>query len=59
MNISIGDQDEINKRPGSRYARAPPSHHSFKFSHVFDQSASQQDVFDKVAAHMINSFLSG
>ena len=59
VDISIGDQDDITKRPESRYARAPPSNHSFKFNRVFDQSASQQEVFDKVAAHMIDSFLSG
>ncbi len=59
VSISIGDQDEISKRPESRYARAPPSSHSFRFNGVFGQSASQQDVFDKVAVHMIDSFLSG
>ena len=59
IDISIGDQDEIAKRPESRYARAPPSNHSFKFSRVFDESSSQEEVFDQVAAHMIDSFLSG
>ena len=59
IDISIGDQDEVNKRPESRYARAPPSNHSFRFKQVFDQRATQEEVFDKVAQHMIDSFLSG
>ena len=59
IGINIGDQDDISKRPESRYARAPPSRHTFKFSHVFDQKASQEEVFDHVATHMIDSFLSG
>lgn len=59
IGINIGDKDDITKRPESRYARAPPSRHSFKFSHVFDQKASQEEVFDHVAIHMIDSFLSG
>lgn len=59
IGINIGDQDDISKRPESRYARAPPSKHTFKFSHVFDQNASQEEVFNHVATHMIDSFLSG
>ncbi len=59
IRVHIGDQDEVNKRPESRYARAPPSKHNFKFSRVFDKQASQDEVFQHVAVHMIDSFLSG
>jgi hypothetical protein len=57
--INIGDQDDISKRPESRYARAPPSRHTFKFSNVFDMDVSQEEVFDRVATHVIASFVSG
>lgn len=59
LAIHIGDQDNITKRPESRYARAPPSKHMFKFRHIFDQQASQEEVFNRVATHMIDSFLTG
>ena len=59
LAIHIGEQDNITKRPESRYARAPPSKHMFKFRHVFDQQASQEEVFNRVATHMIDSFLTG
>lgn len=60
IGISIGDQDDITKRPESRrYARAPPSKHSFRFSQVFDRRASQEEVFNRVATQMIDSFLTG
>lgn len=61
IDIHIGDQDDVTKRPESRYARAPPSRHSFKFRHVFDQQASQEQVFHHVAVQndMIESFLCG
>ena len=57
--VNIGDHDDILKRPESRYAKAPPSSHNFKFSHVFDEEASQEMIFDQVASRMIESFLSG
>lgn len=59
IGINIGDQDDIIKRPESRYARAPPSKHSFKFTRVFGRKATQEEVFNHVAARMIDSFLSG
>lgn len=59
IGISIGNQDDILKRPESRYARAPPSNYNFKFSRVFDLRATQEEIFNQVAVHMIDSFLSG
>ena len=59
VGIHIGEQDDIMKRPESRYARAPPSSYNFRFSRVFDQKATQEEVFSEVAVHMIDSFLSG
>lgn len=59
IGVHIGVQDDVMKRPESRYARAPPSHFNFRFSHVFDQQANQEEVFNKVAVRMIDSFLSG
>jgi len=59
VSINIGFQDNISKRPQSRYSHAPPSSHNFKFARVFDQSASQEEVFEHVAKHMIDNFLGG
>ena len=59
IGIKIGDHDNVTKRPQSRYSHAPPSNHTFKFSHVFDEEASQESIFKQVACHMIDSFLAG
>ena len=59
VSINIGFQDNISKRPQSRYSQAPPSSHTFKFAHVFDQSDSQEEIFEHVARHMIDNFLGG
>ena len=59
LSINIGFQDNISKRPQSRYSQAPPSSHHFKFARVFDQDAPQEDIFDHVAKHMIDRFLGG
>ena len=60
IGIDIGDFDNVSKTPQSTcYAHAPPSRHHFKFSHVFDQEASQEDIFNIVAVHMIESFFNG
>lgn len=59
LSINIGYHDNVCKRPQSRYSQAPPSSHQFKFSRVFDQAASQEEVFEHVARHMIDSFLGG
>lgn len=59
IGICIGEQDDVMKRPESRYARAPPSSYNFRFSRVFDQRATQEEVFNQVAVHMVDSFLSG
>lgn len=59
ITVSIGDKDNILKRPEYRHDRAPASYHQFKFTHVFPQKSSQEEVFDKVAGHMTDSFLSG
>ena len=57
--INIGTQDNIRKRPQSHHSHVPPSLHTFKFSRVFDQDASQEEVFDHVACHMTDAFLDG
>lgn len=59
IDINIGHFDSVQKRPESRYSHAPPSKHHFRFNHVFDEHASQEDVFDQVAQDMITSFLCG
>lgn len=59
LTVNIGYQDNISKRPQSRYSHAPSSSQTFKFSRIFDQDASQEEVFDDVARHMTDKFLSG
>lgn len=52
-------QDSIRKQPQTRHSHVSQSHHTFKFSRVFDQHASQEEVFDHVASHMTDKFLAG
>ena len=53
--INTENKDEIQ----SMYSKAPGSKLRFKFSHVFDMQATQDEVFDTVAKQMIDAFLDG
>ena len=54
VHISTGDDD-----PQIKFSKAPRSRHEFRFSHVFEQNATQEEVFDTVAKPMVDSFLGG
>ena len=53
INVSVGDK-RMEKFTSSHY-----NEHSFRFKRVFDENATQQDVFDVVAVEMIDRFLEG
>ncbi len=53
INISVGDK-RMEKFTGGHY-----NEYSFQFKRVFDEKASQKDVFDVVAVEMIDRFLEG
>lgn len=54
VHISTGDEN-----PQIKFSKAPGSKHDFKFNHVFEQSTTQEEVFETVAKHMVDSFLEG
>lgn len=57
IGIQVGkDSDD---REQTRYSKAPSSRHEFKFSSVFEEDATQGEVFETVARHMVDAFLEG
>lgn len=53
VRICVGDK-QIEKFSGNPYVE-----HSFKFNQVFDENATQQQIFDGVIVEMIDKFLEG
>ena len=47
-----GDREQL-------FSKAPSSRHEFKFNTVFEEDASQEEVFETVARHMVDAFLEG
>ena len=43
----------------SLFSKSPAAKHEFSFDHVFDESSSQEDVFQKVALPVVDQFLLG
>lgn len=56
--LKVGEEREENGSQ-SRFSRTPPTKYEFKFSHVFEEDATQDEVFDVVAKKVVESFLVG
>ena len=50
---------ESKDEPQTKYSKAPGSKLDFRFNHVFGMQATQEEIFDTVAKHMIDTFLDG
>jgi len=48
-----------NEESQVKFSKTQVPRHQFKFYHVFERDSSQEEVFDVVAKHMIDSFLEG
>lgn len=48
-----------NEESQAKFSKTQAPKHQFKFYHVFEKTSSQEEVFDVVAKHMIDSFLEG
>ena len=53
VKIAVG-QKETERFAGPQYTE-----HTFKFQGVFDEGATQEEVYDEVACHMVDRFLEG
>lgn len=58
IKLETGDQADRLSTP-SRYIRPHSSQHNFQFKRVFRETATQEEVFDTVSRHIIDSFLGG
>lgn len=54
VHITMGNED-----PQAKFSKTQGPRHQFKFCRVFEQNASQEEVFDAIAKNMIDSFLEG
>ena len=58
-HIRIKTGKEGGEREQIRFSKAPSSRHEFKFAQVFEEKATQDEVFETVAQHMVDAFLEG
>ncbi len=57
IHLKVGEVEESGSQ--TRFSRAPGTKHEFKFDHVFEEDATQEEVFDIVAKKVVDSFLVG
>ena len=56
LQIRIGETEDTTQRT---FSKAPGSKHVFKFNQVFNEEATQEEVYGTVAEHMVDTFLEG
>ncbi len=57
LHVKLGETEDNGSR--TKFSRTPATRHEFKFTRVFEEDATQEEIFDVVARKVVDSFLGG